>query len=501
MSGAPSTQRRRARATSAPNSLFLLAAGAVLLVLSQHGNPGIGLAGWLFAIPLLRYARQASVWAGALALAAIHAVAGVVWVVGIQLPTDEVPWAALVGCALLNLILVLPFVADRLVAVPLRGAHPVVASLVFPSARVAAELVLLTVSPFGTVFGSLAASQHDNLALLQLASVTGAFGISFLMAWFGSAACELWQRPGSLRPVGIVAGVTAVVMAAGAVVLAMPHGGETVRVAGVTPPRAQESVTDQMPSWEEAARDPATVRRVMAPVTEGMLESSRREAAAGARIVLWSEAATLVHETDLPELIRDAGTIAAEHDAYLLVTAGVFTEEPPHGRNLLAVVGPDGLHRVTYDKVHPVAGLEDIRPGTLPPPVLPTEFGRLAAMICYDLDFGDTAGVDADVVLLPSADWEGFDRLHTEKAAIRAVEYGYAVVRQDAYGTAATFDAHGRALASADYYRTDQQVMSAEVPTVGVRTVYATIGDAFAYGCVLVLIGLVVIAVVVRRRR
>lgn len=83
---------------------------------------------------------------GALVLAAIHAVAGVVWVVGIQLPTDEVPWAALVGCALLNLILVLPFVADRLVAVPLRGAHPVMASLVFPSARVAAELVLLTVA-------------------------------------------------------------------------------------------------------------------------------------------------------------------------------------------------------------------------------------------------------------------------------------------------------------------------------------------------------------------
>ncbi|MDN5914299.1 MAG: hypothetical protein L0I76_04200 [Pseudonocardia sp.] len=500
MSGAESTLRRRARAASAPNSLFLLAAGAVLLVLSQHGNPGIGLAGWLFAIPLLRYARQVSVWTGALALAAIHAVAAVAWVLSIQLPTDDVPWAAIVGCVLLNLILVLPFVADRLIAVRLRAQHPVPASLVFPSARVAAELVVLTVSPFGSVFGSLAASQHDNLTLLQLASVTGAYGISFLMAWFGSAVCELWQRPGSLRPAGIVAAVTAVVLAAGAVVLALPPGGDTVRVAGITPPRAQESVSERVPAWEDAARDPAAVRRVMTPVTEGLLESSRREAAAGARIVLWSEAATLVHETDLPELIRAAAAIADEHDAYLLMTAGVFTEEPPYGRNIVAMVGPDGRHRVTYDKVHPVAGLEDIRPGTLAPPVLATEYGRVAAMICYDLDFADTAGVDADVVLLPAADWEGFDRLHTQKAAMRAVEYGYAVVRQDSHGTAATFDAHGRTLATADYFRTDQQVMSAEVPTAGARTVYATIGDAFAYGCVLVLIGLLAVSVVLRRR-
>lgn len=496
-----STAPRRGVAATVLRDGALLATGAVLLVLAQHGHPDIGVAGWLFAIPLLLFARQAPVWLGAVAIAAVHAVAAVVWVLSIQLPSDEFPWSAVVGCALLNLILVLPFVADRLVAVRIRGDRPVLASLVFPTARVAAELLLFALSPFGMVFGSLAASQYDHLALLQLASVTGAYGISFLMAWFGAAACELWQRPGTLRPVGIVAGVTAVVVASGALVLALPERGETVRVAGITPPRAQKDVADQLPAWEETAPDPAAVRRVMEPVTDRLLADSGREAAAGARIVLWSEAATLVHEADLPELVRRGGAVAAEHDAYLLVTAGVFTAEPPHARNVAVLLGPDGQQQAIYDKVHPVVGMEDIRPGTAPPPVVATEFGRLAAMICYDNDYADTAGVDADILLLPAADWEGFDRLHTQKATMRAVEYGYALVRQDAEGTAATFDAHGRTLAAADWFRTDQQVMVAQVPTAGVTTVYARVGDVFAYACVLALAGLSVVAVLARRRR
>jgi apolipoprotein N-acyltransferase len=38
-------------------------------------------------------------------------------------------------------------------------------------------------------------------------------------------------------------------------------------------------------------------------------------------------------------------------------------------------------------------------------------------------------------------------------------------------------------LASSDYYTSDQQTMIAYVPTKGVRTIYGSIGDMFAWLC------------------
>lgn len=479
--------------------LWLLA-GAALLVLAQHGHPDIGIAGWLFAAPLLRFTRSVRLVPGIVLILVVHVLAGAVWVLSIRLPTDTVPWPAIIGAALLSAVLGLAFLVDRLVAIPLRSTFPVLASVVFPLARVALELVVLTQSPFGTVFGSLAASQHGNLPLLQMASITGAYGISFLMAWSGSALCELWQEPRRLLPVGVVATTVAVVLGSGALVLSRIDPGPTVRVAGVTPARSLDEVSADVPPREEAIDDPAGVRRQMAPVTRDLVRSTRREAEAGAKIITWSETATLVHEQDLDSLVQRVGTIAKEYRIRIQITAGVFTERPPHGRNMAILIGPDGQEQWRYDKVHPVPGMESIITGTEPPPVRSTEYGRLAGMICYDLDYPDTSGVEADIVLLPSSDWPGFDRLHTQKARLEAVEQGYAVVRQDAHGTAATFDAHGRTLAAVDYFSTDRQRMSADVPTQGVSTVYAAVGDVFAYGGVAVLAGLIVLSVRVRRR-
>lgn len=146
-----------------------------------------------------------------------------------------------------------------------------------------------------------------------------------------------------------------------------------------------------------------------------------------------------------------------------------------------------------YDKAHPLGGLEPIEPGDDEVPTVGTEHGTLASLICYDLDYA-TARVSADLLLVPAADWKGFDRQHTEKAKLRAIEQGYSVVRQDAFGTATAYDYQGRTLGTADYYRTDQQTLVAEVPTSGRTTVYAVVGDMFAWSCIAVLAGLVALA-------
>jgi apolipoprotein N-acyltransferase len=69
------------------------------------------------------------------------------------------------------------------------------------------------------------------------------------------------------------------------------------------------------------------------------------------------------------------------------------------------------------------------------------------------------------------------------------VENGFTLVRQASKGLSMTVDYQGRVLTASDYFSTDQQAMVAYVPLHGVHTIYARIGDLFAWLC---LIGLVV---------
>ncbi|MGO3325908.1 nitrilase-related carbon-nitrogen hydrolase [Gordonia sp. (in: high G+C Gram-positive bacteria)] len=476
---------------------WLLICGLLLLLAAQHGNPDIWIAAWLFAIPLLRWFRWTSILAGTSVLLGVQIVAAAVWVLSIRLPTDGPPTAAIIGASALNALLVLPFLADRLIATRLRERHTVISTLVFPSARVAVEFLIAAVSPYGTVFGMLSATQHENLSLLQIASLTGAYGVSFLVAWTAPVVNEIWSRTPHLRPAAWFAATLALVVAAGSFLLWAEQTKETVRIAGITPSRSLQNVSADLPDPEDVVHggDGDLIFRTMAPVTADLLAQSAREARAGAKIIVWAEASTQVMEKDLGDLYRRGGSIAAEHSAYIQLATAVYTDVEPYARNIAALVGPDGELRWEYDKTHPLVGMEPTPPGTDPVPTLDTEFGRLAGIICYDLDFGDTADVDADIVLTPAADWPGFGRLHTQKSRIRAIEQGYSVIRQDDEGAAATFGPRGDRLAFVEYESTEQQTMIAQVPTNGHRTPYSIVGDAFAWAAIALLVGAGVLAV------
>jgi apolipoprotein N-acyltransferase len=67
------------------------------------------------------------------------------------------------------------------------------AALVFPSAWTAYEFLYSLVSPNGT-FWSLAYSQADFLPVLQIASLTGIWGIVFVLTLVPSAIAISWSR-------------------------------------------------------------------------------------------------------------------------------------------------------------------------------------------------------------------------------------------------------------------------------------------------------------------
>jgi apolipoprotein N-acyltransferase len=89
----------------------------------------------------------------------------------------------------------IPNAADRLLAPRLRGFA---ATLIFPCALVSAQFIY-SHGPQDT-WGTLAYTQADNLTLIQLLSVTGVWGITFLIGWFAAVSNHTLEQPRHLLP-------------------------------------------------------------------------------------------------------------------------------------------------------------------------------------------------------------------------------------------------------------------------------------------------------------
>ena len=147
------------------------------------------------------------------------------------------------------------------------------------------------------------------------------------------------------------------------------------------------------------------------------LDAALRAADAGARIIVLpeltptgyvfaseAEARSVAEPADGPTVTEWADLAARRH----LVIVGGFAELGDDGLvyNSSVLAGPGGVEAV-YRKVHLWDAESDFFvPGTAPPPVTDTEFGRIAMMICYDVEFPEwvrrPALAGADLLAVPT---------------------------------------------------------------------------------------------------
>jgi len=484
-----SVDRKGSSRPGARWTLLLLGTGTSLFAVG--GRWDVPAAAWISLVFLLRFTRIGRAWSGALWIWAAHAVAAVFWVQESAIGFGPVVVAGAVALAALQ---TLPFLADRLLTGRLR---PGVAALAFPAAVAATEFLITVVSPFGTAYGSLAVTQYGDLPLLQVVSVTGPWGVGFLIAYFASTVNRLWERPGWRGGLVYVAVLLTVVLAGGARLALASSTASTVRVAGISPGRAvtdaQRAVFSKVP--DIATAPAATVEPAMTAVENDLLAATRREAAAGAKIVIWPEEAVKVQESHEPAAVAAARDRARRSGVYLEIGVRVYSRSgPAHDKDEALLIDPRGKVLWTYQKAHPIPGSEKFTPGDGRVPVADTPYGRIADVICYDADFPAMMRTRADIMLVPSHDWREYGAAHTEKASLRAVEGGYSLIRQDAEGVSAAYDHEGHVLATTDYFTTEQQTMVAYVPVRGVTTIYDRIGDTFAWLCLACVLALAVTA-------
>lgn len=390
--------------------------------------------------------------------------------------------------------LTLPFALDRLAAPKLSGPG---STLIFPMALVAVEFLRSRFAP-GATWGSIAYTQYGYLPLMQMGAFTGIWGITFLIAWFASTFEMAWSRGFDWSivrtPVLTYAAVFSTAMVCGSVRLALaPTDRASIRVAAVNRPvdlfipGEMTRITEGSVSSEERQRLTGKLTRLH----DWFLEGSRREARAGARLIVWPEQNLLIFKKDEPEFLKRAQRLAAGEGVYLAMGMGtIHLGERLPFENKLVLIDPSGKIIVSYLKTHPVFGWEAgiMRRGDGRLPVVSTRDFRIATAICYEADFPEfirQAGQgSADLLILPANDWKGIKSIHAEMAAFRAIENGVPLVRPAASGISSAFDPWGRVLGVADYFAPGDRTLTVQVPVGGVPTLYARIGDLFAWLCI-----------------
>lgn len=446
----------------------LLALGALLLFLSRITSPVFVLA-WVAPVPWLLALRSR----GGLRFRGLFVlISAVAWTAAMaKVVTEPVPLAIALGFGVpFGVVHGLPFLLwDGLRA---RGREGL-AIAAFGAAVAVADWGLAALTPLG-VWSAVANTQVDNLPFLQVTSLAGTPGVAFLLAALAAAVESAMWQGGSGRSLRLLGGVSLVVATAhvwGAIRLAMPIEGPTVRAAAVGTDATFGGFP--LPGPEERAR-----------IDDALFARTAEAARAGAQIVVWNEAATFVERGEqaaFEERLRDAArTGRVELFAGFIVPLSM---EPVRYENEYVWVSADGEIVERYFKHHPVPG-EPAVPGEEPLSARDTAFGRVAGAICYDYDFpaiGIAHGrLGADVVALPSSDWRGIDPIHTQMAAVRAIEGGFSIVRSTRMGLSAGIDAHGRARGWLSANESPERLLLVTLPARRVPTLYTVLGDLVA---------------------
>jgi predicted amidohydrolase len=161
------------------------------------------------------------------------------------------------------------------------------------------------------------------------------------------------------------------------------------------------------------------------------LDAIRMAAARGAQVVVLpelvqsgyvfvdrAEALSLSESLDGPTL---TAWKALAHELGIVIVAG-FCERLEGGEvgNSAVLIDPNGL-RVVYRKAHLWDSEKLIfTTGSQPPPVVETQFGRIAIMICYDLEFAEwvrMAALAGAELLCAPVNWPAYPRPDGERPA------------------------------------------------------------------------------------
>lgn len=353
---------------------------------------------------------------------------------------------------------------------------------------VGVEMIRSLIPVVGT-WGLIGYAYFKQPWMIQPVRLFGIFGlglVTMLLSFaLGQAALagfdRLWRLDPDLVPVKwpqarawlIGAGALYAAWIALSIALLSAPGprGSAIRVAAIQP--------DYRSFWtaEEKAGNSLSLERyyyTYEQMFERLVEQTRAAAQEGAELIVWPEGALNFDPQHAPrtKLLRD---LAAESGAYLVIPYGV------DDRNEVTILDPQGRFLGVYGKNHPVIFVNERSRTRGTYPTYTTDLGELGTIICYDLDFTDTARKvarnGAALIAVPSGDWPGIADKHYAHLVFRAAENGVVMIKVDRSYDSAIIDHTGRIVERVVSKAGQQATLVADVSLGTARPPQLWLGD------------------------
>lgn len=451
------------------------------------GNNSIGVLAWIFPFFILQF------------LHSVGKVKGFLWLFVINYAVQAVAWKGMVpipgiGYYLMVVPIVLlfnlPFLIDRWSRTSVKGFT---ATLILPFAAVAVDFINSSFSPNGTN-GMLAYSQYGFPWLLQIMSVTGIWGISFLIYWPSSLVYSLISEPRriSARSLIVPSALYLFVFTYGAIRYSAKSRGEEIRAVSFTLPVDRTftklgelgiDLTHEAPLGEEGRSVLRQHQEAFFRMADSVIAADR------AAIISSSEANLVLQKSQEPTMMKRMARFSRSRSIYSFFGAVVYERGNSLSENRLYIFSPNGEHMGTFDKAFIVPGDTNGRSDGSTA-IFDTRFGTVGATICFDMDFprfiSKYGRERIDMMVSPASDWEAVSPYHTRLAMFRAIENGFSLLRQTDKGLSVAMDGKGRIYNKLDYYGADHTggvAMLSSMPISNVFSIYPFTYDAFAFLC------------------
>ena len=470
---------------------------------------GSGVLSWVALIPLFYALRAAKPWEGFKTgfLTGLVAHIGILyWISNVVVQYGQLPvymWIMAMLLLAAYLSLYTACFAVGVVALRRRGGALFFSAPLLWTILEFARSHLLT----GFPWENLAYSQYLYENIIQIADLTGIYGISFAIVMVNAVLYNLLTLRFRTRylpaEIAIAFAMIAAIYGYGhfraAEILETVQKKSSVEVALV------QGNIDQNIKWNDRYQlqtlniyrslslgsIPAEGGLIVWPETAapfyfegpGPLRAVIVDAvqASGRRLLFGSpsydEAGGKVSYSNSAYMLRQDGTVAGRYDKVHLVPYGEYVPL----RQLFPFIG----------KL--VVGVGDFRPGTGFNPI-ESDGRRIGVLICYEAIFPESARdykqKNADLLVNITNDaWFGKSSApfqHLSMTVFRAVENRLYLVRAANTGISAIIDPTGKILSQTDLF--ERTVLKGEVKYIDVKTFYAAYGDLFVYLCGIVMI-------------
>lgn len=363
----------------------------------------------------------------------------------------------------------------------------------FPVAWTGFEFLFFLMSGDGTA-GSIAYNQAGVLPLIQIASLTGIAGITFLVTLFPSAVALIWHqndRSKALLQFASVGLIEIFAFSFGYFRLAKIDHPTMVKVALITEDEKLHEETDQ----PNLSSENALAGRYLKAVGKAARENH-------VQLAVLPEKAFDVTSVYYNSFIKRFSDSA--RSANVAIVFGITElNNVPGKKNLALVISPEGQLLTTYDKVNLYEGelKSGFEPGTISEGYhflnLP-----MGVAICKDMDYDSYIRQYRNVQLMtvPAWDFVEDDWLHSRMAILRSVEEGFSMVRTARQGRLTINDRYGRVIAEKSSADGSPCVLIGEVPVADTPlTFYSRFGGWF--GGVNLVVLIVFMFLIIRRPR